>query len=105
MKLCLQSTGRCRQTSIPLPPFWLEFHNWTILLSLGFVNIYVYCTNANISWRDTGLSQGTKVQQTFLCVGGFLDGLDAKEPACNAGDPGSVPGWGRSPEEGDGSPL
>ena len=30
---------------------------------------------------------------------------NAKESACNAGDPGSVPGSGRSSEEGNGSPL
>ena len=28
-----------------------------------------------------------------------------KNPSCNAGDPGSVPGWGRSPGEGNGNPL
>ena len=28
-----------------------------------------------------------------------------KESACNAGDPGSIPGWGRSPREGTGYPL
>ena len=28
-----------------------------------------------------------------------------KEPACSAGDPGSIPGSGRSPEEGNGNPL
>ena len=27
------------------------------------------------------------------------------EPACNAGDPGSVLGWGRSPGEGNGNLL
>ena len=30
---------------------------------------------------------------------------DGKEPACNAGDPGSIPGSGRSPGEGNGYPL
>ena len=30
---------------------------------------------------------------------------DAKESAQNEGDPGSIPGLGRSPEEGNGSPL
>ena len=30
---------------------------------------------------------------------------DGKESACNAGDPGSIPGLGRSPGEGNGSPL
>ena len=28
-----------------------------------------------------------------------------KESACSAGDPGSIPGWERSPEEGNGNPL
>ena len=28
-----------------------------------------------------------------------------KETACNAGDTGSIPGWGRSPGEGNGNPL
>ena len=28
-----------------------------------------------------------------------------KESACNIGDPGSIPGLGRSPEEGNGNPL
>ena len=31
--------------------------------------------------------------------------LDGKESACNAGDPGSIPGLGRSPGEGNGNPL
>jgi len=30
---------------------------------------------------------------------------DGKESACNAGDPGLIPGLGRSPGEGDGNPL
>ena len=29
----------------------------------------------------------------------------SKESACNAGDPGSIPGSGRSPGEGNGDPL
>ena len=31
--------------------------------------------------------------------------LSGKESACNAGDLGLVPGWGRSPAEGNGTPL
>ena len=38
-------------------------------------------------------------------VGGFADGSDSKESACNAGDPGSIPVSGRSPGEGNGNPL
>ena len=36
---------------------------------------------------------------------GFPGGSDSKESACNAGDLGSIPGLGRSPEEGNGYPL
>ena len=36
---------------------------------------------------------------------GFPGGSDCKVSACNAGDLGSIPGSGRSPEEGNGSPL
>ena len=36
---------------------------------------------------------------------GFPDGSDGKESACCAGDPGSIPGLGRSPGEGNGNPL
>ena len=31
---------------------------------------------------------------------GFPDSSDSKESACNVGDLGLVPGWGRSPGEG-----
>ena len=36
---------------------------------------------------------------------GFPGGSDGKESACNAGDPSSVPGLGRSPGERNGYPL
>ena len=36
---------------------------------------------------------------------GFPGGLDSKEPACDSGDVGSIPGSGRSPGEGNGNPL
>ena len=35
----------------------------------------------------------------------FPGGSDGKASACNAGDPGSIPGSERSPEEGNGNPL
>ena len=35
----------------------------------------------------------------------FPCGSDGKESACNAGDPGSIPGSGRSPGEENGNPL
>ena len=35
----------------------------------------------------------------------FLDGSDSKGYACNAEDPGLIPGSERSPAEGNGNPL
>ena len=44
------------------------------------------------------------------CVGersslGFPGGSEGKESACEAGDPGSIPGLGSSPGEENGYPL
>ena len=36
---------------------------------------------------------------------GFPSGSDSKASACNAGDLGLTPGWGRFPGEGKGYPL
>ena len=36
---------------------------------------------------------------------GFPGGSDGKESACNAGDLGSIPGFGRPPGEGNSYPL
>ena len=41
----------------------------------------------------------------MLVIAGFLGGSDLKESACNAGDPGSIPGSGRAPGEGNGYPF
>ena len=40
-----------------------------------------------------------------LPVRDFPGGSDSKESACNVGDPGSIPGLGRSPGEANGYPL
>ena len=42
------------------------------------------------------------VRETFFR--GFPGSSDGKAPVCNAGDPDSIPGLGRSPGEGNGSP-
>ena len=41
-------------------------------------------------------------QTTHISVPGVSDG---KESICNAGDPGLIPGLGRSPGEGNGNPC
>ena len=38
-------------------------------------------------------------------MAGFPGGTEVKASACNVGDPGPIPGLGRSPGEGNGNPL
>ena len=46
------------------------------------------------------------IAMDFWCFNLCLSGLsDGKQSACNAGDPGSIPGSGRSSGEGNGNPL
>ena len=48
---------------------------------------------------------GTKFIGYTLYQQGFPNSSVGKEPTCNAGDPGSIPGSGRYPGEGIGYPL
>ena len=45
----------------------------------------------------------TSLHTRIVCC--FPDSSVGKESTCNAGDPGSIPGSGRSPGEGTGYPL
>ena len=46
--------------------------------------------------------EGHLTGHNFGCLlMGFLGGSAGKESACSAGDLGSIPGWGRSPGEGN----
>ena len=41
----------------------------------------------------------------MVSIPGFPGDSMVKNPPANAGDMGSIPGWGRSPGEGNGKPL
>ena len=57
-------------------------------------------------WRLKGPPlPGRRDWQTTPAFLGLPRGLDGTESACSAGDPGSIPGLGRSPGEGNGNPL
>ena len=47
----------------------------------------------------------TKPPISTIQGGAFPGGSDSKKSTCNVGDPGLIPGLGRSPEEGHGNPL
>ena len=51
------------------------------------------------------MSFSTLVSSGYMPMSGIAGGSDGKASACNAGDPGSIPGSGKSPGEGNGNPL
>ena len=54
-------------------------------------------------FQDDTSSDYEQIILSFILT--FPGGSDSKASACNAGDPGLIPGWGRSPGEGNGNPL
>ena len=66
---------------------------WEIQLGVAFETE----SRVNITLR-------TRFSLTIL-LRGFPGGSDGKESTCNEGDPGSIPGLGRSPGGGPGNPL
>ena len=81
--------------------------------------IYFNCRNS-ASLQSLGDASSLETQAGFLFYSlvkfisflgklslllGFPGGSEVKASASNAGDPGSIPGSGRSPGEGNGNPL
>ena len=66
----------------------LQDSHWASLVAQGLQGTRVWC----LVWEDS---------RKLRFPGGSVD----KESACNAGDPGSIPGSGRSSGEGKGKPL
>ena len=58
-----------------------------------------------MSIGDFFLTFKLREQVTFILCLGFPGGSDGKASARNVGDPGLIPGSGRSPGEGNGNPL
>ena len=125
--LCLVSTCGLRRAGLDL---WPLFH-WAVcllILTLSksafklrtlafcpithiylFRGIYFYIFIvifiSAIVWRLTGSYTLSTFSTLYVTCLGFPGGSDGKESACNARDPGSIPGSGRSPGEGNGYPL
>ena len=55
--------------------------------------------------KTLGFPGGSLLKNPPTNARGFPGGSDAKASAYNAGDPGSIPGWGKSSGEGNGNPL
>ena len=58
------------------------------------------------SWHGSCFHKGHRFFESCSQGGrGFHGGSVVKNPPANAGDPNSIPGWGRSSGEGNGNPL
>ena len=51
------------------------------------------------------VQHGQRTEDVLEISEGFPGGSEGKESACNARDPGSIPGLGRSHGEGNGYPI
>ena len=69
-------------------PFWINSHHQTWIINREMVWLCLFPL-----YSSTSQSQD------------HPGGSDGKESACNAGDPGSIPGLGRSTGEGNGNTL
>ena len=59
----------------------------------------------HLLWRSYISINDQVFAEYLLCTKGFPGGSEVKASASNAGDPGLIPGLGRSPGEGNGNPL
>ena len=80
-----------RSLVIPLLLFSSSFMH--CLLKKTLSSLLAILWNSAFNWMYLSLSSG------------FPGGSDGKESTCNAGDPGLIPGLGRSPGEGNGYPF
>ena len=66
---------------------------------------HLYMTTGKITGKGYPLQYFGLKNSTDSIVLSFPGASDGKVSACNVGDPGLIPGSGRSPGEGNGNPL
>ena len=79
--------------------------NYVLIIVSFYMFIYIY-----IKWVLCAPAHNLYILPLYLFMftehlEDSLGGSDGKEPACNAGDPGSILNLGRCPGEGNGYPL
>ena len=77
--------------------YMVYFNTSTSKIASITYNLFHVLSTCNMIWLPT-------FEHLFM-LSGFLGDSDGKESACNARDPSSIPGLGRSPGEGNGNPL
>ena len=87
----------------PLVGHWLltvSSHGWR---GEGFLWSLIYEDMNLIHWNFYHYDKS--FLSSAFCPMGFPSGSDGKESTCSAGDPGSIPGLGRYPVDGNGNTL
>ena len=96
--------GTCLFMSCSLCPEQCLAHSRCLVITYYMNDFYCHSTTLTRLQNNLLHSPERKKIKVIDCMG-FPGGSDGKEPACNAGDPGSIPGSGRSPGEGNGFPC
>ena len=89
------------------------FHFLGTSLIIIIISVYLSENHCSTGFEDFGfafffcLCWVITVFSLVVVSSGYcsVHGSDSKESACNAGDSGSSPRWGKSPREGNGYPL
>ena len=100
-----------RVTKSRTRPKQLGMHTYGMYLYL--YGIYIYISHKDIRTYNTDVSFFPRLKHGFRSrvfgpcwhIMDFPGGSGSKASAYNAGDPGWIPGWGRSPGEGNGNPF
>ena len=88
-----------------LDPHPLTPREHALLMSTQEVGVEVGSLQRDAWGKITGLPMSPSPKASLPSIPGFPDSSVGKESAWNAGDPGLIPGLGRSPGEGIGYPL
>ena len=86
----------------------MKFNEYGIVCFRSFQsnhNVLFVLNECSIYQSSKTISEEGSYTIQDIYIMGFPGGSDGKLSACNAGDPGSIPGSGRSPGEGNSYPL
>ena len=72
---------------------------------MGNIQYAIFLFFVFINHKENQRQENQKSKLDFIRNSTLISGSEDKASACNAGDPGSIPGSGRSPGEGNGNPL
>ena len=97
---------------ISFPLLWKElWHAYSLKWHIIFISQFMWHQESRHGLKGPllrvtqGISQVVSQSAVFPWVWGPPGSSDSKESACNAGDPGSIPGLGRPPGEGNSYPF